>query len=321
MKRSIIFVILTLLVVVQSVYPAGSNTVKPDVMIVFPANNSAVFGTVTIQLLINGNVAKVEFYIDAIKIAEATSHPYEYSWNTDKLAHGSVHTIQVKAYDDAGNVGTSATVSVTVVDPNAPVVFTDPGLEKAVRSALQIPSNQSVTRADMAKLTTFIARNKNIQSLSGLEWAINLKELRLVKNQISNLSQLAKLTKLKWIALNGNQIIDISPLANLIDLHSIDLSDNQIGDISPLANLVNLEWIDLSNNKISDIGPLTELVNLKWVLLNNNQISDISPLVNNTGLGKGKIVELKNNPLDLSPGSDDMQNIETLKNRGVTVSY
>ncbi|WP_448516679.1 leucine-rich repeat domain-containing protein, partial [Pseudothermotoga sp.] len=88
-----------------------------------------------------------------------------------------------------------------------------------------------------------------------------------------------------------------------------------------LANLVNMEWLDLSNNQISDIGPLANLTNLKWLILNNNQVSDISPLVTNTGLGKGELVELRNNPLDLSPGSDDMQNIEALRSRGVIVRY
>jgi|GEM_PF-3508586 len=323
MKKSLLFVILALLVIVQTAYPAGSTVAKSDVMITFPANNSVVFGTVTVQVIISDNVsvAKVEFYIDGDKVAEDTSSPYEYSWNTDKLAYGSVHKVQAKAYDTEGNARISQLINVTVVDPNAPVIFTDSNLEKAVRSALQIPSNQLITRADMGKLTIFMARNKSIQSLTGLEWAINLQELRLVKNQISDISSLANLTKLKWIALNSNQIIDISPLANLINLHSLDLSDNKIIDITSLANLVNLEWIDLSKNQISDVGPLAELINLKWVILNDNQISDISPLVRNTGFGKGKIVELKNNPLDLSPGSEDMQNIEVLKNRGVSVHY
>jgi internalin A len=94
-----------------------------------------------------------------------------------------------------------------------------------------------------------------------------------------------------------------------------------VSDIQSLANLVNMEWLDLSNNHISDIGPLANLTNLKWLILNNNQTSDISPLVNNAGLGNGEMVELRNNPLDLSPGSDDMQNIETLRSRGVIVRY
>jgi len=47
----------------------------------------------------------------------------------------------------------------------------------------------------------------------------------------------------------------------------------------------------------------------------------IGALVRNTGLGKGELVELRNNLLDLSPSSDDMQNIETLRSRGVIVQY
>jgi Leucine-rich repeat (LRR) protein len=113
--------------------------------------------------------------------------------------------------------------------------------------------------------------------------------------------------------MDNNQISDLRPLANLFNLHTLSLSNNNVSDIQSLANLVNMEWLDLSNNRISDIGPLA---NLKWFILNNNQISDISPLVNNAGLGNGEMVELRNNPLDLSPGSDDMQNIETLRSRG-----
>jgi len=79
--------------------------------------------------------------------------------------------------------------------------------------------------------------------------------------------------------------------------------------------------LDLSNNQIGDISPLANLTSLKWLILNNNQISDIGALVRNTGLGKGELVELRNNLLDLSPGSDDMQNIESLRSRGVIVRY
>jgi len=56
--------------------------------------------------------------------------------------------------------------------------------------------------------------------------------------------------------------------------------------------------------------------------LDNNQIKDISPLVSNTGLEDwGKWVYLQNNLLDLTPGSDDMKNIQILQNRGVGVTY
>jgi len=301
MRRSFFFVVVALFVMVQTVHLAGPDPTRADVIVIHPANNSVVVGTILVEIAVDESVdvVKVEIYVDGVKVEEDSSAPYEYSWNTDALERGSVHSIQAKAYDKAGNVRTSPRVSVTVGDPNEPVTIVDLNLEKAVRNALKISSDQPITRADMAKLTNLSVRNKSIQNLFGLECAINLKELRL----------------------NNNQISDIRPLANLFNLHTLSLSNNNVSDIQSLANPVNMEWLDLSNNHISDIGPLANLINLKWLILNNNQTSDISPLVNNAGLGNGEMVELRNNPLDLSPGSDDMQNIETLRSRGVIVRY
>ena len=55
--------------------------------------------------------------------------------------------------------------------------------------------------------------------------------------------------------------------------------------------------------------------------LNENQISDISPLVENSGLGEGDEVWLEDNNLDLTEGSEDMEDIETLEERGVKVVH
>jgi Leucine-rich repeat (LRR) protein len=173
------------------------------VIVVHPANNSVVVGTILVEIAVDESVdvVKVEIYVDGVKVEEDSSAPYEYSWNTDALERGSVHSIQAKAYDKAGNVRTSPRVSVTVGDPNEPVAIVDLNLEKAVRNALKISSDQPITRADMAKLTNLSVRNKSIQNLFGLECAINLKELRL----------------------NNNQISDIRPLANLFNLHTLSL--------------------------------------------------------------------------------------------------
>jgi hypothetical protein len=59
-------------------------------------------------------VTKVEFYVDGALNGTATSSPYTSSWNTTALTNGSSHTIYSKAYDAAGNVGTSSTITVTV---------------------------------------------------------------------------------------------------------------------------------------------------------------------------------------------------------------
>ena len=41
----------------------------------------------------------------------------------------------------------------------------------------------------------------------------------------------------------------------------------------------------------------------------------------NSGLGKGDEVSIKDNNLDLSEGSEDMENIRALEDRGVKVTY
>jgi Leucine-rich repeat (LRR) protein len=66
---------------------------------------------------------------------------------------------------------------------------------------------------------------------------------------------------------------------------------------------------------------LASLTNLTTLYLNDNQISDVSPLVENSGLGEGDTVWLANNNLDLSEGSEDLENIRQLEARGVSVSY
>jgi hypothetical protein len=60
---------------------------------------------------------------------------------------------------------------------------------------------------------------------------------------------------------------------------------------------------------------------LTLLSLGANQISDISPLVENSGLGAGDEVWLLANNLDLGEGSEDMENIRALEDRGVVVHY
>jgi Leucine-rich repeat (LRR) protein len=70
---------------------------------------------------------------------------------------------------------------------------------------------------------------------------------------------------------------------------------------------------------IQDLTPLQGLVNLNMLYLAENQIDDISPLVQNSGLGKGDLVDIEENPLDLTDGSDDRDDIQTLIARGVVM--
>ncbi|MBW3563848.1 MAG: hypothetical protein KY459_03895 [Acidobacteria bacterium] len=92
-----------------------SDTTAPTTAITSPADGSTVSGTtlVAADATDDVGVTKVEFYLDGALAASDTSAPYEWSWDTTSAANGS-HSLSSKAYDSAGNVGSSATVNVTV---------------------------------------------------------------------------------------------------------------------------------------------------------------------------------------------------------------
>jgi hypothetical protein len=92
-----------------------TDTTAPTVSISSPTAGSTVSGTVTITATASDNVGvtRVELYVDGALLATDTASPYTASWNTS-TATNAAHSLTAKAYDAAGNVGTSAAVSVTV---------------------------------------------------------------------------------------------------------------------------------------------------------------------------------------------------------------
>ncbi|MDD2510925.1 MAG: leucine-rich repeat domain-containing protein [Syntrophomonas sp.] len=102
---------------------------------------------------------------------------------------------------------------------------------------------------------------------------------------------------------------------------SLNASEKGIEKLAKLKFAVNLEELDLSKNMIRDIRELSRLSKLKKLNLSGNQLYDISPLINRGGLAQGATVDLRENQLDLDPGSETMGVIQALMERGVEVLY
>jgi len=94
---------------------AAGDTTAPAASITAPANGATVSGTVSVTASASDNVGvtKVEFLLDGVLQSTDTSSPYAWSWNTTTATNAS-HALVAKAYDAANNIGTSATVNVTV---------------------------------------------------------------------------------------------------------------------------------------------------------------------------------------------------------------
>jgi hypothetical protein len=103
--------------------PTAVDTQAPTVEVTFPNSNTAVSQLViiTIEAQDNEEVVRVELYIDGILRFTDEDAPWEYSWETIGYANGSKHSIMAKAYDQAGNSGSSQEINVVVYNEiNAP---------------------------------------------------------------------------------------------------------------------------------------------------------------------------------------------------------
>ncbi|TAL84802.1 MAG: carbohydrate-binding protein CenC [Rhodanobacter sp.] len=91
----------------------GGDTTPPTVS----ASESGSAGTITLSASASDNVgvSKVEFYVDNVLKATDTTAPYQASLDSTTLADGS-HSLTARAYDVAGNIGSSTAVSFSIAN-------------------------------------------------------------------------------------------------------------------------------------------------------------------------------------------------------------
>ena len=197
------------------------------------------------------------------------------------------------------------------------IEFADPGLEAAVRDALEFRGGH-IPRNDLERLTELDAAERGIESLEGVESMPNLIRIDLRGNRVSDLEPLAELSRLQSVTLCDNNIIDLNEvnlpaLAQLPELRELNLRNNRgpshpetpdeherISDLTALAAFTMLERLDLRDNHIEDASPLAELERLRYLDLRDNRLgeNEVSKL---SRLSQLRHLDLRNNNLrDLS---------------------
>ena len=210
--------------------------------------------------------------------------------------------------------------------PGASIHIPDTNLRAAIAEELGKSPNAPITVEEMERLRHLEVPGRDIQDLTGLQFATNLEGLILGwwgrgSNQVSDLSPIAGLINLRRLFLNNNPVSNISPLRGLKNLTELSLYDTLVSDISivggftnltrlalegvlisdlsPVAGLVNMEILSFSNEDISDLSPLAGLIKLRQLFSWGNSISDLSPLA---GLTKLEQIDLcGGNISDLTP--------------------
>ena len=208
--------------------------------------------------------------------------------DSDGLAHTRLtlgadvgtDTVTVKAFVE-GALDTLFFIAM----PIRSVTIADANLRAVIERSLEKEAGDTITNADMSRLTGLYATERGITDLTGLESATNLSTLVLDSTKIADISPLSGLTNLLGLWLSDTKIADISPLSGLTNLSELWLRNNtNITDISPLSGLTNLSTLDLRNTNITAIDSLSGLTNLSRLYLGGTDITDISPLSGLTNL-------------------------------------
>ena len=141
----------------------------------------------------------------------------------------------------------------------------DDVLAAKLRETLGLADEADITDTHLESLTNLVTTtvtetDPQIQSLEGLEFAINLTVVILIGHNISDLDPLITWTSIETLNLTGNSIVDLRPLENLTTLTHLYLAQNQIEDVSHLAELTQLADLTLSGNDgLVDTSPLAWL--------------------------------------------------------------
>jgi Leucine-rich repeat (LRR) protein len=197
------------------------------------------------------------------------SHPVE-------LARGTRYATTLSGVTDlAGNRMKSSfewafTIELRITD----IEFASEGLESCI-------TNTGYTYPEEIQILECVS--KGIIDLSGMEHFTNLRRLVLNYNNISDLTPLLGLD-LSELLLRDNFVTDLTQLSGFSSLFRLDLGDNSITNVSPLGALTNLMDLTLSDNSITQVAPLGQLTNLSNLALYGNNIVDVTALSSLTSL-------------------------------------
>ena len=213
----------------------------------------------------------------------------------------------IHALDYPQQVGEPPIVTQPEVIPGRLIDIPDPNLRALLEERLGTKAIRPLT---MATLKTLNAKEKNISDLTGLQFAVNLEELNISGNPISDfsplsgcvnlvrlfmwghnppktdLSALANLTKLEILEVQEFKSDDLSFLTRLTNLRELQFYGGPTGGqgISPVSGLTKLRKLRFRHQNVEDITPLAELLELEWLDLASSEVSDLSPLRNLTKL-------------------------------------
>lgn len=194
-----------------------------------------------------------------VKFTDGTIEDYPVKWSAPTVSMNKTGSYPIQGQVEG--IDKKATLKLVVSEDQA-IEINDRILKRIICHELDKPITSTIYKSDLLSIESLESYGSGtIESLDGLQYMTNLRELEL----------------------NGYSIVNITNIQNLTNLDRLDLGDNDIENISPLQKLTWLRYLDLSDNRITDIKVLKNLTGLKYLYLDGNRkdgvwLTDFSPV-------------------------------------------
>lgn len=251
----------------------------------------------------------------------------------DKITLPAGETIiSAISVDSNGLVSPLSVLKYTVTGVIEEVIFTDPAMEQAIRTAIGASENTMVLTNSLWDITEFTIP-ADAALYDDVTLMPNLEKLTFEAQTISTLAPLANMAELEILDLSGcrfssgelvhltrlpalNELYlsecglsTIAELDGMIALHKLDASNNTIRNLDVLRNLVTLKEINLNHNAVTDLSALSGMSELETLDVSFNALTTLKPLSSCTKL---KWLDAGNNQLSGLSGLQELTNLTTL---------
>ncbi len=230
------------------------------------------------------------FDITGLSLADGLYSVEVATINADLTTKFPVMPTQFGLSYETASFGVGQFYSPLCTSPDEEVAVPDEALRSLIADALEI-SQGAFTCEQMALLEQIDSFEAGVSSVEGLEYAPNLRELRLSGSDVEEITPLQDLMSLTALDLNGNPVTDIGPLedlTNLNDLHLCCAGGEPFVDPTVFEALTKMEYFNIGDRQIDD-ELLAQIVaampDLKMLWLDGNQITDGSVFVGLEDLG------------------------------------
>jgi internalin A len=207
-------------------------------------------------------------------LADCKPHPTAVDFGDDKALENEVRRKTAKA---AGTLAPSDLAQIKSINlASAPTHQIDPCIFPMFSSLkdLFLGPGEFDDLTPLQKLTnleTLRASLSQVSDLHAIEGLKRMDRLDLSHTLItdSSLKAVGSLVNVTELTLDEDAISDLTPIANMKKLEKLSIKKTQVKDLTPLSNLKALKALYIADTPVADISPVSQLIKNGLKLIQN----------------------------------------------------